>query len=473
MIWETIIGLETHVELSTAAKLLCPCPSAFGGEANTRCCPVCAGLPGALPVLNPQAVEYAVRAGLALGCEISGQVLFDRKHYFYPDLPKGYQVTQFARPIARNGLAELGNGKTVRIADLHLEEDAGRLLHGAEGTACDHNRCGVPLIEIVTAPDFRTADEVLDYLELLRGVLRCLGVSDGKLEEGSLRCDVNLSVRPAGSTVLGQRTELKNLGSFKAVSRAIAHESLRQTTLLEAGDAVLPETRRWDEEAGVSHPMRPKETPEEYRFLPEPDLPLFPLSPSYVDALRAALPELPRARQRRYEKEYGLSLYDAGMLTSQEALAALFESAVALGTPSKQCANWIMGEVLRALSSRGIEAGDMTLSPTSLARLIALVEDGTLNRGTAARVFDALFDTGDDVDVYVALHGLSQITDRGRIGEVVEAVFAAYPKSVADCHAGKEKALDFLVGQTMRLLSGRGDPRAVNRAVRERLSRKV
>ncbi len=471
MTWETIIGLETHVELATASKLLCPCATGFGAAANTQCCNVCAGLPGALPALNVKAVDYAIMAGLALGCEIAAQICFDRKHYFYPDLPKSYQVTQLRRPIAQNGLVELDSRARIRIRELHLEEDAGKLIHDAEAgvTFCDYNRCGVPLIEIVTDPDFRAPEEVISYLELLCGSLRYLGVSDCKMEEGSLRCDVNISVRPAGSTTMGQRAELKNLGSFKAISKAITYEAGRQIALLEGGQRVLPETRRWDEIAGVTNPMRAKETPEDYRPLPEPDLPPFSLPGGHIAALRASLPELPQARQRRYQQEFGLSAYDAEMITSQKALADLFESTVTLGAPPKQCANWIMGEVLRALAALGLEAEAISFSPAALARLIALVEEGTLNRGTAVAVFDALFERGGDVDGYVAAHGLGQVSDQALIARAVTAAFASYPQGVEDYRSGKEKAFGFLVGQVMRLLGGKGNPQAVNQAVRSRL----
>lgn len=471
MTWETVIGLETHVELATVSKLLCSCSTRFGAAANTQCCGVCAGLPGALPSLNAKAVDYAVIAGLALGCEIAHQICFDRKHYLYPDLPKSYQVTQLRRPIAQNGLVELDSGARVRIRQLHLEEDAGKLLHDAETgvTLCDYNRCGIPLIEIVTQPDFRTPDDVISYLELMLGSLRYLGVSDCKMEQGSLRCDVNISVRPAGSTAMGQRTELKNLGSLKAIASAIRYEAKRQITLIEGGQCVLPETRRWDENAEVTHAMRAKEAQADYRFLPEPDLTPFSLADSYIAALRAGLPALPQDRRRCYRQSLGLSGYDAEMITSQKALADLFEAAVALGAPPKQCANWIMGAVLRALSALELEAKDMTFSPAALARLIALVEDGTLNRGTAEAVFDAIFERGGDVDRYVSAHSLGQVSDQVLIAQAVAMAFAGHPQSVADYRSGKKKALGFLVGQVMRHMEGKGNPQVVNQAIRDRL----
>ncbi len=471
MTWEMVIGLETHVELSTASKLFCPCATAFGGAMNTQCCPICSGLPGTLPALNERAVEYAVKAGLALGCEITRQSCFDRKHYFYPDLPKGYQIFQLALPIARNGAVTLPGGREIRIHELHLEEDAGKLTHhpGQGFTLCDDNRAGAPLIEVVTAPDFRSAEEVISYLELLRATLRYLEVSDCRMEEGSLRCDVNLSVRPLGSTAPGQRTEMKNLGSLKAIAKAIAYEARRQIALLEGGQPILPETRRWDEGAEVSHSMRTKESAGDYRPLPDPNLPPLALTEEFLAALYSSLPELPMARQARLISQYGLPPYDAQLITSQRALADFFEETAALGAPPKQCANWMMGEVLRTLSARGIEAKAMPLSPATLARLIALVEEGQLNRGSAVTVFEAVFDKNGDVDAYVEAHGLGQIHDGTLVAQAVEEALTRNPRSAADYQAGKEKALGFLVGQTMRLLSGKANPQAVTLALRARL----
>ena len=471
MTWETVIGLETHVELSTATKIFCSCTTAFGGAPNTHCCPVCTGMPGALPVLNEKVLEFAVKAGLALGCTITHRSRFDRKNYFYPDLPKAYQISQLYLPIARNGAVDIGGGRTIGIHELHMEEDAGKLVHDpwTDQTCCDYNRCGVPLIEIVTEPDFRTAEEVIAYLEQLRSTLQYLGVSDCKMQEGSLRCDVNLSVRPAGSAELGTRTEMKNLNSFKAISRAIRYESRRQIELLEEGKRVVQETRRWDENKDATYAMRSKENAQDYRYFPDPDLPPVELSEDYLARLRAAQPELAPARMERYQRRFGLPVYDTEMITSQKALSDFFEAVVALGAPAKQVSNWIMGEVLRALSARGMEAADMPLSPAALARLIALVAEGRLNRNTAVTVFDAVFDTDGSVDAYVAEHGLEQIQDDSLVEAVVEQAFAGNPKSVADYRAGKEKAFGFLVGQVMRALRGKADPKAVNEAVRRKL----
>ncbi len=498
MIWETVIGLETHVELSTKTKIFCACTTEFGGAPNTHCCPVCMGMPGALPVLNEKVVEYAVKAGLALGCDITRSSKFDRKNYFYPDLPKAYQISQLYLPIARNGavsislegggcktirihelhmeedagklvhdpwldqtrcdynrcgvplieiVTEPGGCKTIRIHELHMEEDAGKLVHDPwlDQTRCDYNRCGVPLIEIVTEPDFRSGEEVIAYLEKLRSVLQYLGVSDCKMQEGSLRCDVNLSVRPVGSAELGTRTEMKNLNSFKAIARSIEYEAKRQIELLEEGGRVVQETRRWDENKDATFAMRSKENAQDYRYFPEPDLLPLEIGEDDLERLRREQPELAEARMARYQADWGLPVYDTQMLTSQKALAEFFEGVVALGAPPKQAANWIMGEVLRRLSADGLEAGDMALTPGTLARLIELVQTGTLNRNTAVRVFDAVFSDDGDVDAYVKAHGLEQVADAGLVGGAVERVLAANAKSVQDLRAGKEKAFGFLV----------------------------
>lgn len=472
MKWETVIGLETHVELATRTKLFCSCSAAFGGAPNTRCCPVCMGLPGTLPVLNEAVVELAVRAGLALNCSITRRSRFDRKNYFYPDLPKGYQTSQLYLPIARDGCVPIrledGREKTVGICELHMEEDAGKLVHEDRQTKVDFNRCGVPLIEIVTCPDFRDGDEVVAYLEELRAILQYLGVSDCKLQEGSLRCDVNLSVRPVGSEQLGTRTEMKNLGSFRAVRRAIEYESQRQIRLLESGGRVVQETRRWDEDGNVSLSMRSKEDARDYRYFPEPDLPALELDEGYLSRLRARQPELPGEKRGRYETEFGLSSYDAGMISGQKALAELFEQTIALGAAPKEVANWILGQVLRQLSARGMTADALSLRPKTLADIIALVEDGTVNRNTAVQVFEAVFDGGDPKE-HIRQHGLEQVTDSGLVERTVEEVLHQNPGPVAQFRAGKEKSFGFLVGQTMRRLGGKANPQLVNKLLRDKL----
>ena len=474
MRWETVIGLETHVELATRTKIFCSCTTAFGGAPNTHCCPVCTGMPGTLPVLNRKALEFAVKAGLALNCGITRYSKFDRKNYFYPDLPKAYQISQLYLPIARDGAVSIrtaAGDKTIRIRELHMEEDAGKLSHdpGTGLTRIDYNRCGVPLIEIVTEPDFRTADEATAYLEKLKETLQYLGVSDCKMQEGSLRCDVNLSVRLMGSGELGTRTEMKNLNSFKAIARAIGYEAKRQIKLIEEGKRVQ-ETRRWDENMGATYAMRSKENAQDYRYFPEPDIPPIELSQAYLEDLRSAQPELAEAKRIRYQAEYGLPEYDSRMITSDSVLARFFEALVGLGAPPKQGANWIMGEVLGALSARGMEPKDMKLTPATLARLIALVGDGRLNRNTAVKVFEAVFDSDGDVDAYVKAHGLEQVNDDGLVRETAARVLEKHPQSVADYQDGKEKVLGFLVGQVMRELKGKANPQSANRILKELLT---
>ncbi len=474
MTWETVIGLETHVELATKTKIFCSCTTEFGGDPNTHCCPVCTGMPGTLPVLNKKVLEFAVKAGLALNCSITRYSRFDRKNYFYPDLPKAYQISQLYLPIARDGAVSIhtdAGDKTIRIHELHMEEDAGKLVHDpwADQTRADYNRCGVPLIEIVTEPDFRSADEVIAYLEKLKETLAYLGVSDCKMQEGSLRCDVNLSVRPLGSRSLGTRTEMKNLSSFKAIARAVDYEAGRQIELIQEGKQVVQETRRWDENKDASYAMRSKENAQDYRYFPEPDIPPIELSEEYLESLRAAQPELAEAKRKRYQAQFGLPEYDCRMITSDSALAAFFEGLTALGTPPKQGANWIMGEVLGALSARGLEPKAMKLTPPTLARLIALVGEGALNRNTAVKVFEAVFDTDADVDAYVKTHGLEQVNDDGLVREICAKVLAANPQSAADYRGGKEKAFGFLVGRVMGELKGRANPKRVNAILKELL----
>jgi len=465
MTWETVIGLETHVELATKTKIFCSCTTAFGGDPNTHCCPVCTGMPGTLPVLNEKVLEFAVKTGLALNGTITRNCKFDRKNYFYPDLPKAYQISQLYLPIVRDGSMSIkppsGAEKTIRIHELHMEEDAGKLVHDPwiDQTRADYNRCGVPLIEIVTEPDFRSAEEVIAYLEKLKSTLQYLGVSDCKMQEGSLRCDVNLSVRPAGSRDFGTRTEMKNLSSFKAISRAIQYEARRQIELIEEGKRVVQETRRWDENKDATFSMRSKENAQDYRYFPEPDIPPLEITETYLERLRAQLPEMAEEKAARYQAAFGLPAYDADF----------FEQTVALGAEPKQVSNWIMGEVMRRLSADGLEAKDMKLSPPTLARLIAMVREGILNRNTAVKVFDAVFEGDGSVDAYVTEHGLEQVSDAGLVAEAVATVFAANPKSIEDYRSGKQKAFGFLVGQVMRELKGQAAPQVVNQTIREKL----
>ena len=475
MTWETVIGLETHVELATRTKIFCSCTTAFGGDPNTHCCPVCTGMPGTLPVMNKAVMRYATKAGLALNCDITRYHKFDRKNYFYPDLPKAYQISQLYLPIAKNGKVPIelpsGEEKVIRIHEMHMEEDAGKLVHDPwiDQTRADYNRCGVPLIEIVTEPDFRSAEEVIAYLEKLKSTLEYLGVSDCKMQEGSLRCDVNLSVRPAGSTEMGTRTEMKNINSFKAIARAIAYESRRQIELIQEGKRVVQETRRWDENKDATFSMRSKENAQDYRYFPEPDIPPMEITDDYLDSARKELPEMAQEKKHRYVAQFGLPEYDAGMITGQKALADFFEAAVELGGAPKEVANWIMGEVLRTLKEKALEAKQMPLSPATLVKLLALVKQGKINRNTAVEVFGAIWDTDGDPEAYVREHGLEQVSDAGLVESVVEQVFADNPKSIADYQAGKQKAFGFLVGQTMKQLKGKADPKVVNQVIREKL----
>ena len=469
MTWETVIGLETHAELATRTKIFCSCTTRFGGEPNTHCCPICTGMPGTLPMVNRKVVEYACRAGLALNCEITRRSRFDRKNYFYPDLPKAYQVSQLYLPIARNGrvsIATAAGEKVVRIHELHMEEDAGKLVHDPwlDQTRADYNRCGVPLVEIVTEPDFRSAEEVIAYLEKLKSILEYLGISDCKMQEGSLRCDVNLSVRPAGSRELGTRTEMKNLNSFKAIARAIAYEARRQAELLEEGGRVVQETRRWDDNKDATFSMRSKEDAQDYRYFPEPDIPPLELSEEYLEGLRAEQPEMAEERKQRYQTQLGLPEYDAGIITGQKALVDFFEEVTALGVPAKEAANWMLGDMMRRLKEEQ-EVKDMKLTPANLAALIRLVSEGTINRNTASKVFRAIFPDNADAAAYVKEHGLEQVRDEGLVQEAVARVLEANQAAAADYRGGNQKVLGFLVGQVMKELKGKADPKAVNQAL--------
>ena len=475
MEWETVIGLETHVELATRTKIFCSCTTEFGGAANTHCCPVCTGMPGTLPVLNKKVLEYAVKTSLALNCEVTRYSKFDRKNYFYPDLPKAYQISQLYLPIGRDGKVPIKVGseeKVIRIHELHMEEDAGKLVHDnwIDQTRADYNRCGVPLVEIVTEPDFRTADEVIAYLEKLRSTLTYLGVSDCKMQEGSLRCDVNLSVRPKGSSEFGTRTEMKNLNSFKAIARAIRYEARRQQELIELDHKrVIQETRRWDENKDASFSMRSKENAQDYRYFPEPDIPPVELSESYLSEVKAGLPEMAEAKQARYISAFGLPAYDAGLLTETRELADFFEETVALGADPKETAHWIMADLLRLLKEQGLEVKEMLFAPETLAAIIQMVSEGKLNRGTASKVFEAVFAENADPVAYVKEHGLEQIQDTGLVESTVADILSANPGQVTEYRAGKEKLFGFFVGQCMRALRGKADPKAVNEVLRRQL----
>ncbi len=473
--YETVIGLEVHCELATKTKIFCGCTTEFGGEPNTHVCPVCAGMPGTLPVLNKQVVEYALAAGIALNCDITQHCKFDRKNYFYPDLPKAYQISQLYLPICRNGHVDIevdGVKKSVGIHEIHMEEDAGKLIHDEweDCTIVDYNRCGVPLIEIVSEPDMRSADEVIAYLEKLRLILQYLGVSDCKMQEGSLRADINLSVREVGSEKLGTRTEMKNMNSFKAIARAIEGEKNRQIELLEDGKAVIQETRRWDDNKCASYAMRSKEDAQDYRYFPDPDLPPVSISDAWLVRVRAAQPELRDEKCTRYVTEYELPEYDAQILTASKKLADIFETTVAICHKPKEVSNWLMVETMRLLKVNEMDPEDLKFSPENLAKLIGLVDGGAINRPVAKEVFEKIFTDNIDPEIYVEENGLKIEADDGVLRSTIEGIVAANPQSVADYRAGKKKAIGFLVGQTMKAMKGKADPGMVNKILAEILN---
>jgi len=479
--YEPVIAFEVHVELATRTKAFCSCPAAFGAEPNTHVCPVCLGHPGVLPVLNRRAVELAVRAALALNCEVHLESVFARKNYFYPDLPKGYQITQYDRPLATGGYIDIETDdgvRRIRIRRLHLEEDTGKSFHVEDGdcSLVDYNRAGVPLIEIVSEPDCRSPAEGRAYLEELRSILEYAGVSDVRMEEGSMRCEPNVSVRPAGTETLGVPVELKNLNSFRAVERALDYEIRRQAEVLSGGGEVRRETRRWDEAAGVTRLMRVKETAEDYRYFPEPDLLPLVLEPGWVESVRKGLPELRTARRERFVREYGLPRYDAGVLTASRHLADYFEEAARLADDPKKVSNWLMGDVSRLLNESGNDASflrskDSPFPPSSLAELISLVEDGTISGKMAKDVLEEAFRTGKTPRAIVDEKGLSQISDAAELEAVVARVLEANPSVVEDFRQGKEKALGYLVGQVMKETRGKANPRLVNELLRKKIGR--
>ena len=472
--YETVIGLEVHVELATKTKIFCGCSTAFGGAPNTHTCPVCTGMPGSLPVLNKQVVEYAVAVGLATNCTITQYCKFDRKNYFYPDNPQNYQISQLYLPICRNGHVEIETPegtKSVGIHEIHMEEDAGKLIHDEweDCSLVDYNRSGVPLIEIVSEPDMRSAEEVIAYLEKLRIIIQYLGASDCKLNEGSMRADVNLSVREIGAKEFGTRTEMKNLNSFKAITHAIAGERERQIELLEAGQQVVQETRRWDDTKEYSYAMRSKEDAQDYRYFPDPDLVPVYISDAWLEEIRSRQPEVREERMARIRREYDIPEYDIGIITDSKHLADLFEQTVAICKQPKKVSNWIMGETLRLLKEKGMDAEDISFSPENLAKLIALVEQKVINSSVAKEVFEVLFAQDIDPEQYVADKGLNTVNDEGALRKTIEEIIAANPQSVEDYRNGKEKAIGFLVGQTMKTMKGKADPAMVNQILKELL----
>ena len=470
-----VIGLEVHVELSTKSKIFCSCTTEFGGDPNTHCCPVCTGLPGVLPVLNEKVVEYAIRAGIATNCEITKYNKFDRKNYFYPDLPKAYQISQLYLPICQNGHVDIETSKgtkSIGIHEIHMEEDAGKLIHDPwdDCTLADYNRCGVPLLEIVSEPDFRSAEEVTAYLQKLKSTFEYLDISDCKMQEGSMRADINLSVRPVGSDTFGTRTEMKNMNSFKAIARAIEGEFNRQVEVIESGKKVIQETRRWDDNKERSYAMRSKENAHDYRYFPEPDLPPVEISDEWIERVRSEQPEMALEKQKRYQEEFGLPEYDARMITGEKAMADFFEEATKLTNKPKEVSNWIMGDIFRMLKELSIETSHMKLSPDNLAKLIMMIDKGTINRNTAKKVLSAVFDDNADCEQYVKDNGLQMVNDTAAVEEVIKKVLENNPQSVSDYKGGKQKAFGFIVGQCMKELKGKANPATVNELLKKALS---
>ena len=470
--YETVIGLEVHVELSTKTKIFCGCSTEFGGAPNTHTCPVCSGMPGSLPVLNKAVVEKAIAVGLATNCSITRNCKFDRKNYFYPDNPQNYQISQLYYPICRDGKIEInvnGEKKYVRIHEIHMEEDAGKLVHDSwdDSTLVDFNRSGVPLIEIVSEPDMRSADEVIAYLEKLRMIIQYLGASDCKLNEGSMRADVNLSVREVGAKEFGTRTETKNLNSFKAIARAIEAERERQIDLLEEGKTVIQETRRWDDNKECSYAMRSKEDAQDYRYFPDPDLVPIIISEEWLEEVKSRQPELRDEKKERYQKEFDIPEYDIDIITSSKRMADLFEETIALGAAPKKVSNWLMVETMRLLKENEMEVEDLKFSADNLAKLIALTESKAVNSTVAKEVFEKVFYDNIDPEKYVEEHGLKTVNDEGALRKVIEEVVSNNPQSVEDYRNGKEKAIGFLVGQTMKAMKGKADPSMINQILKE------
>jgi aspartyl-tRNA(Asn)/glutamyl-tRNA(Gln) amidotransferase subunit B len=473
--YETVIGLEVHVELATKTKIFCGCSTAFGGAPNTHTCPVCTGMPGSLPVLNKKVVEYAAAVGLATNCNITKDCKFDRKNYFYPDNPQNYQISQLYLPICRDGHVDIeledGTVKPVRIHEIHMEEDAGKLVHDdwSGESLVDFNRSGVPLIEIVSEPDMRSAKEVIAYLEKLRLIIQYLGASDCKLQEGSMRADVNLSVREVGTAEFGTRTETKNLNSFSAIERAIEAEKNRQIDLIESGEKVVQETRRWNDDKEYSYAMRSKEDAQDYRYFPDPDLVPIHISDEWLEEIRSRQPEFKTEKMKRYKEEFGIPDYDIEILTDSKKLADIFEQTTAICNNPKKVSNWLMVETMRIIKEKSMDVSDISFSPANLAALIKLTDDGSINSSVAKEVFEKIFDEDIDPVKYVEENGLKQVNDEGALKKTVEDVIAANPQSVEDYRSGKEKAIGFLVGQTMKAMKGKANPAMVNEMLKELL----
>jgi aspartyl-tRNA(Asn)/glutamyl-tRNA(Gln) amidotransferase subunit B len=473
---EPVIGLEVHAELLTRSKIFCACSASFGGPANTNVCPVCLGMPGVLPVLNRRVVEYAIRAGLATGCRIAPVSRYARKNYFYPDLPKGYQISQYELPICLGGHLEIlvdDATKRIGLTRIHIEEDTGKNIHDGETSLVDFNRCGVPLLEIVSEPDIRTVPEAGAYLRTLRSILQYLEICDGNMEEGSFRCDANVSVRPRGAQTFGTKVEIKNMNSFRAVEKAITFEIARQEEVLAEGGRLVQETRLWDADREETRSMRSKESAHDYRYFPEPDLLPLAVDTAWIESVRANLPELPGARRERFVREHGLSPYDADVLTQRKDVADYFEAGIAEGAAPKEMANWVMTELLRIVREekldRALVIREWPLTPLQLARLSKLVDAGTITRNTAKGLIPRLRGTGADPEQLVAAEGLAQVSDRGALEKTVAEVVAANPKQVEQYRGGKQQVIGFLVGQVMKATGGKANPQLVQELLRAAL----
>lgn len=478
MKYEAVIGLEIHCELKTKTKIFCGCETGFGGEQNTHVCPVCLGLPGVLPTINKRVVEFGIKAGLATNCTINKFSKFDRKNYYYPDLPKNWQTSQYDLPIAEHGWVDIdveGEKKRVRLTRIHMEEDAGKLVHSGNtikdsaSSNVDYNRTGVPLLEIVSEPDMHTAEEARTYMEKIKAIMEYIDVSNCRMEEGNLRADVNVSIRPVGSKELGTRTEMKNINSFKSLVDAIDYEIDRQTEVLEDGGHIVQETRTWDPNRGITLSMRSKEDAHDYRYMPEPDLPPIVTTDEQIEAYRKELPELPDARRERLEKEYGLSDYDAGVITASRPMAEYFDEVVAGGADAKLAANWIMGELVKHLNAENKTIVDSPVEPARLAAMIQMITKGTISSKIAKTVFEEMWTSKDAPEEIVKAKGLVQITDTKAIEEIVDKVIADNPKPVEDYKGGNKKAIGALVGQVMKQSKGKANPQMVNQLLAQKL----